>query len=376
MREAFKQSIKQQNAAGEIPKGVDGMHLPPPQGVAPIPKAPDPQRLQEEDALPDFKRASSIASDAIQTPPIMIENLLHRSCKLAIGGGSKSFKSWALLDLAMSVSSGQTWWDLHCKQGVVLYLNFELIEGFFEKRLEAISKARNLPLPDNFLYWSPRSKCYDLGKLEHVLRSRKQEVGNIDLIIIDPVYKALGDLDENSAGDMTELMGQIESISDEFGSAIAFGAHFSKGNQSAKEAIDRISGSGVFSRDPDAILTLTPHEEENAFVVESRLRYLPMLPDFCLRWDFPLMKVDDRLDPALLNQGKKKEVTDEADDLTILNALPYEGLNLTAWRKRAIAAWGSPVRNFNDVKNQLMAAGSVVRRGHVYYRVNLNLNQQ
>ena len=133
MREAFKQSIKQQNAAGEIPKGVDGMHLPPPQGVAPIPKAPDPQRLQEEDALPDFKRASSIASDAIQTPPIMIENLLHRSCKLAIGGGSKSFKSWALLDLAMSVSSGQTWWDLHCKQGVVLYLNFELIEGFFEK---------------------------------------------------------------------------------------------------------------------------------------------------------------------------------------------------------------------------------------------------
>src|ERR1051325_5990145 len=33
--------------------------------------------------------------------------------------------------------------------------------------------------------------------------------------------------------------------------AVALAGHFTKGNASAKEAIDRISGSGVFARDPD-----------------------------------------------------------------------------------------------------------------------------
>jgi len=36
------------------------------------------------------------------------------------------------------------------------------------------------------------------------------------------------------------------------GAAVGFGAHYSKGNQAGKEAIDRVSGSGVFARDPIA----------------------------------------------------------------------------------------------------------------------------
>lgn len=34
----------------------------------------------------------------------------------------------------------------------------------------------------------------------------------------------------------------------ETGAGVAFGSHFSKGNQIQKESIDRISGSGVFAR--------------------------------------------------------------------------------------------------------------------------------
>ena len=44
--------------------------------------------------------------------------------------------------------------------------------------------------------------------------------------------------------------------------------HFAKGNASAKGTIDRISGSGVFARDPDSLVVFTRHEEEGAFVVE------------------------------------------------------------------------------------------------------------
>jgi N-acetylneuraminate synthase len=66
--------------------------------------------------------------------------------------------------------------------------------------------------------------------------------------------------------------------------AVAFGAPYSKGNQSAKEAIDRIGGSGVFARDPDVILTMTPHEEQDAYVIDLTLRALPQVPPLVVRW--------------------------------------------------------------------------------------------
>ena len=41
-------------------------------------------------------------------PPQIIEGVLHQGCKMILGGTSKSNKSWCLLDLAVSVASGQS----------------------------------------------------------------------------------------------------------------------------------------------------------------------------------------------------------------------------------------------------------------------------
>ena len=119
-------------------------------------------------------------------------------------------------------------------------------------------------------------------------------------MIIDPIYKCLGGRDENKAGEIASLLNQIEHIAVESGAAVAFGAHYSKGNQSGKESIDRIGGSGVFARDPDAILTLTKHEEDGAFTCEPTLRNHAPHDPFVLRWQWPLMRRDDALDPAKL----------------------------------------------------------------------------
>jgi hypothetical protein len=385
-REDFRKTIA--GDLSSLPKTYPLVHeerkegpLVPPSPLTPLPPTPKPSELQPEATLPDFKRASKIIDSQIVLPDLVIEDLLHRGCKLAIGGGSKSFKSWTLMDLGVSIASGGTWWDLKCKQGTVLYLNFELIEGFFEKRLLAICKAKGIHLPDSFMYWSLRSKCYDLGVLEKVLQQRQKEVGQIDLIIIDPMYKALGDLDENSAGDMTKLMGQIERIADRIGAAIAFGTHFSKGNQSAKESMDRISGSGVFGRDPDAILTMTRHKEDSCYVIDSTLRYLPALEPFVVRWGFPTMTVDESLDPQdLMQQGRGAterspagvEVT--ADQL--IETLPYEGLRGEAWRQRTMDVFGSQIPNFTPIKKELLSTGRVVKKRQVYYRVRFELQQQ
>ena len=92
------------------------------------------------------------------------------------------------------------------------------------------------------------------------------------LIVLDPMYKLYGKGKENDASDMAQLMNSIEDVAVQTGAAVAFGAHHSKGNQSEKQAIDRISGSGVFARDPDALLDFARHEEDECFTVEFIVR--------------------------------------------------------------------------------------------------------
>ena len=62
--------------------------------------------------------------------------------------------------------------------------------------------------------------------------------------------------DENSASEMAKFFNKIDYIGKQLGVSIACCHHHSKGSQGGKFSIDRASGSGVFARDPDAILDL------------------------------------------------------------------------------------------------------------------------
>jgi hypothetical protein len=356
-------------------------------GAAPAPLAgSDAQKLLSaafvptDDALPGFKRASDVTPQEIILPEMIVDGLLHRGCKMVLAGGSKSFKSWSLIDLGLSVANGLEWWGLPTRRGRVLYLNFELINGFFEQRLDSVCKARSMDLPDNFLFWTLRNHCYDLEVISRVLttRAKAQEL-NIDMIIVDPIYKALGGLSENDAGDMGLLMENIEKLGKDLDAAVIFGAHFSKGVQSGKEAIDRMAGSGVFARDPDVILTMTRHEAKGSFVVESELRYLPDIPDFVVSWDFPVMRPDDSKDPedifGAVTQDKSKSKSEfGAPDL--FDLLPVQGLQDSAWKEACSATWGRAGKHYYALKMDLINSGKVVKQGAKYYPANMRLETE
>jgi AAA domain len=179
---------------------------------------------------------------------------------------------------------------------------------------------------------------------------------DVQLIVLDPVYKLLGGRDENSAGDISELLNEIEKLAVETGAAVAFGAHYSKGNQAGKESIDRISGSGVFARDPDSILTLTKHEQEDAFTVDSTLRNHPPIAPFVVSWNFPLMRRDNNLDPAKLKTARGRAKEHDANDL--LEVLGSETMTTTAW-KRAAEKHFIKERTFYRLAKELKRSGQV-----------------
>lgn len=264
--------------------------------------------------LPDLDDMAFLTGDKMPTPPAeLVQGLLHQGSKMIIGGTSKGRKTFGLMDLGISVATGTEWWGSETVMGRVCYINFEIQKPFFAKRYEDICRKKNVtPEPGMFMCWTLRGMVEGMERMvEQLIKSLLQY--NFVLIIVDPIYKALGDRDENKAGDVASLLNELERIAVRTGAAIAFGAHYSKGNQAGKESIDRIGGSGVFARDPDSILTMTPHEEEDCFTVDATLRNFPPMPPFVVKWEWPIFIRDEHLDAAALKRPKNFRPTREGN---------------------------------------------------------------
>jgi hypothetical protein len=81
--------------------------------------------------------------------------------------------------------------------------------------------------------------------------------------------------------------------------------------------MDRISGSGVFARDPDTIITMTRHEQDDAFATEMTLRNHPPQEPFVIRRGTPAYghRLPTRPGKAQTSGGRKEEVS--ADDILV-----------------------------------------------------------
>ena len=265
------------------------------------------------DEWPPIKSYSELIKDNIPEPDILIEGMLHRGGKLLLGGGSKAFKSWSLIDLALSLHAGVPWWGQSCKQARVLFINFEIQEWSFRNRLADVIKAKGLEgKADDFDVWTLRGYAADLTLIRPMIEKQIEGRG-YKAIILDPNYMLMGDRDENSAGDMSTLMNEFEYLATRHNLSIILSHHFSKGNKSGSEAIDRFSGSGVFARNPDSLVVLTAHEEdERTFTCDITLRNFPPLDSFVLQWSYPVFKANYALNPdKLKRQNTHKSIEDD-----------------------------------------------------------------
>jgi hypothetical protein len=129
--------------------------------------------------------------------------------------------------------------------------------------------------------------------------------------------------------------------------------------------MDRMSGAGAWARDPDAIMIMTPHEEEDCYTVSSILRCLPPKQDFVVQWDYPLMSVTD-LDPSELRSGatKQKKWTDRE---FIEKCVPEAPSRLKIIRDLAEKNGGKQ-RTVERYLKRLVDAGVIGSGGGLYWR--------
>ncbi len=208
------------------------------------------------DELPNPESLEDVWEDLPELAPPLIEGVLRQGHKMLIAGPSKAGKSYGLIELCCAIAEGQEWLGWKCTQGRVLYVNLELDRASCLHRFRDIYNAmgwqpRNIR---NLDIWNLRGKSVPMDKLAPKL-IRRAAKKNYIAIIIDPIYKIITG-DENSADQMAQFCNQFDLVCTELGCAVIYCHHHSKGSQGQKRSMDRASGSGVFARDPDALLDL------------------------------------------------------------------------------------------------------------------------
>ena len=265
------------------------------------------------DDLPEPESLEDTWGDLPDLAPELIENILRQGHKMLIAGPSKAGKSFALIQLCIAIAEGKKWLGWNCAKGKVLYVNLELDRASCLHRFKDVYNALELR-PDNIGnldVWNLRGKSVPMDKLAPKLIRRALKKEYI-AVVIDPIYKVLTG-DENSADQMAHFTNQFDKIATELGCAVIYCHHHSKGSQGSKRSMDRASGSGVFARDPDALLDLTElmlpddlkEETKTAWRVEGTLREFASFKPVDFYFDYPVHRVD--------TEGLLKDLKPESD---------------------------------------------------------------
>ena len=211
---------------------------------------------ESTDDLPDTEGLAAVWDNLPELSPPLIAGVLRQGHKMLLAGPSKAGKSFALIELCISIAEGRKWLGFSCAQGKVLYVNLELDRASCLHRFRDVYGALGWK-PDNLQnidIWNLRGRSVPMDKLAPKLIRRAAKKGYL-AVIIDPIYKVITG-DENSADQMAAFCNQFDKVCTELGCAVIYCHHHSKGAQGGKRSMDRASGSGVFARDPDALLDL------------------------------------------------------------------------------------------------------------------------
>lgn len=291
------------------------------------------------DDLPDPESLADVWDDMPPKSPQLIHGLLRQGHKMLIAGPSKAGKSYMLINLCISLAEGMPWLGWPTERGKVLYVNLELDAPSAFHRFKDVYQALGYA-PNhisNIDIWNLRGKAVPMDKLAPKLIRRAEKEDYI-AIVIDPIYKVLTG-DENSAEDMALFTNQFDKIATELDTAVIYCHHHSKGAQGGKKSMDRSSGSGVFARDPDAIIDLaeldiTEGVKQQQKDVAAAEVYVKWIKEKNPTYFDTYVGLDDQLSVSAMDDHAKKALN--KDDLmtmgieTLQAASDSEGRS--AWR--------------------------------------------
>lgn len=278
-------------------------------------------RLQERLAQPAVAATCAIVSDTDlcarnSPPPIpVIEGLADRGEVVLLVGSPKVGKSFAGMQMARAIATGQDFLRWHTRQGAVVYVNTEVGDVQWEHRSRDQNKAMGIDAVPLLYHWNVRGLNLTVSTLLPLLRAELDKAGITDVsaFFFDSFWTLSAGLDESKQQDVASFMLVVQALAKEYRANIYIVHHFKKDGRrkaSAQDLLDRASGSGVFARAVDVFMALT--EVNGKMRLDIRRRNAPSPVPLEVALSVPLWKVIGDA-PSLddTRQGRRVSYTPE-----------------------------------------------------------------
>ncbi len=199
----------------------------------------------------------------------LIESLWGQQAVGIIGGAPKCAKSWFGLDMALSVASGTPCLGRFAvsSPGPTLVFLAEDALTSVRARIEALCMHRNIDMRDLDLHviTAPVLRL-DLQADQQALRATLDRL-RPSLLVLDPLVR-LHRLDENSASDISRLLGFLRELQRAFHSAIVLVHHAAKKQRAVPG--QALRGSSDLHAFGDSNAYLTRRREQLLLTLEHR----------------------------------------------------------------------------------------------------------
>ncbi|MEK7860030.1 MAG: AAA family ATPase [Chloroflexota bacterium] len=222
------------------------------------PPAPFPvRRVHEVQARPSERRW-------------LVDELFASSSVGLLGGPPKAFKTWVAAELALAVATGTPAFGRFAvpDPGTVLFFGAEDPPPDLRTRFDGIARARRLDLAKVPLLLLDVAQLR-LDDANHLARlHRTVQMHAPRLLVLDPFVRLVTGLDENSARDVSAVLGALRTLQREHDVTILLVHHMRK--SPAAHPAQQLRGSGDFSAWLDSGLYLTRDGDDRVLVVEHR----------------------------------------------------------------------------------------------------------
>lgn len=202
-----------------------------------------------------------------------VEDVLRDNEFSVIYGASNCGKTFFMLDLAMHVALGRPWRGKEVQQGGVIYAALEGGHGTrnrivaFKNHYQINEKIPLAIIPSNINFLDAKT---DMPAFLDTINIAKRQIGNVRLIVIDTLARAISGGDENSGQDMGQLIINADKLREFTNAHIAFVHHSGKddfkgarGHSSLRAAVDtEIEISRPDTESPSTIKIVKQREME------------------------------------------------------------------------------------------------------------------
>ena len=204
----------------------------------------------------------------------LIQNLWGRAGVGLIGGAPKCCKSWLGLDMAMSVASATPClglWHVDDPGPALIYLAEDSLE-MVRARIDALCLHRRVPIDDLDLHVIS-TPCLRLD-LDADQQRLTQAVDRIRprMLLLDPLVR-IHRLDENSAADISLLLGYLRQLQRKFDTAVVVVHHASKKHRA--QPGQALRGSGDLHAFGDDNAYLARKNDHLVLTIEHRAAPAP-----------------------------------------------------------------------------------------------------